>query len=88
MNLDLKHIREKMADATARFDAKKKEALAHDAVIVERQKKKDECLEEMAKLQGEYRALAKLEKELGGDSTKTATLPGNRADRRRAPKKK
>lgn len=79
MTLDLKQIQKRKADATARFELKKKEALAHDAAIVERQEKKAACLEEMNKLQGEYRALDALEKEL----SPKAVLPANRAERRR-----
>lgn len=80
MTLDLKEIQKQKAAATAAFDSKKKEALAHDKAIVERQKQKDACLEEMSRLQGEYRALDRLEKYL---SPKAVLPANNRADRRR-----
>lgn len=79
MTLDLKELQKQKAASTAAFELKKKEALAHDKVIVERQKAKDACLEEMSKLQGEYRALDRLEKSIAPK----AVLPANRADRRR-----
>lgn len=81
MKLDLAEIKKQKAAATAAFDLKKREALAHDAVIVERQKKKDVCLEEMSKLQGEFRVLDRLEKSLSPKAVLPA--PANRADRRR-----
>lgn len=87
MNIDRAKLKKLKADAIARFEAKKKEALAHDAAIVERQEKKAECLEEMSRLQGEFRALDRLEKIEKGLSPEDQTLPTNTADRRGGKKK-
>lgn len=82
MKLDLAEIRKQKVAATAAFDLKKKEALAHDAVIVERQKRKADCLEEMSKLQGEFRALDRIEKSLSPKAS-LPTPATNRAEKRR-----
>lgn len=89
MNLDLKQVKAKMANAKARFAQQKKEALAHDAAIVQRQKLKDGCLNEMNVISGEYKALRQIAVDLGDKDPdekgveEAAALPSNRAERRK-----
>lgn len=64
--LDAKTIKEKKENLHAQFEDAKKKAVAHE-------KARAQYLEEMTRLQGAYKAMVELEKEMGIDPQ----LPAN-----------
>jgi len=60
MAIEKKALEEKKEGILARFENCKKIAVAHEAVIVERQKEVAKLKEEMVRLQGEHRLIDEL----------------------------
>lgn len=70
--LNAKTLKAKKDNLRAKFESIKKEAKKYDDIAAEALKKRDEMLGELSSLQGAFKVVEDLEKELGlsGETTK------------------
>lgn len=63
--LDAKALKLKKDNLHAEFEKEKKRAVQYDELIAKATKSRDECLDKMSSLQGAYKVVEDLEKQIG-----------------------
>lgn len=63
--LDAKALKAKKDNLQAEFEKEKKRALSYEDLIKKANEKRDEALDKMTQLQGAYKAIEELERQIG-----------------------
>lgn len=75
--LDAKTLKAKKENLHAQFEEAKKNAVAYENAITKAGAKRDEWIEKMSQLQGAYKTIVELEKEIGVISPEKTLLDNN-----------
>lgn len=63
--LDAKALKAKKDNLQAEFEKEKRQALAYEDIIAKANEKRSKCLDRMTQLQGAYKAVEELERQIG-----------------------